>query len=58
MFSILVVEDDAALNRMICAKLAKAQGLDAIHDNLHEIARDEARHGRGFEGLFNRYFKK
>ena len=38
------------------AKLAKAQGLDAIHDTVHEMARDEARHGKGFEGLLKRYF--
>ena len=40
------------------AKLAKAQNLDAIHDTVHEMARDEARHGQGFQGLYNRYFKK
>ena len=40
------------------AKNAKAQNLDAIHDTVHEMAKDEARHGKGFEGLFNRYFKK
>ena len=40
------------------AKRAKELNLDAIHDTVHEMARDEARHGRGFEGLFNRYFKK
>ena len=38
------------------AKLAKEQGLDAIHDTVHEMARDEARHGKGFEGLLKRYF--
>ncbi len=38
------------------AKLAKAQNLDAIHDTVHEMARDEARHGKGFEGLLRRYF--
>ena len=38
------------------AKLAKAQNLDAIHDTVHEMARDEARHGKGFEGLLKRYF--
>ena len=32
--------------------------LDAIHDTVHEMAKDEARHGKGFEGLYNRYFKK
>ena len=38
------------------ARLAKAQNLDAIHDAVHEIARDEARHGQAFAGLLNRYF--
>lgn len=38
------------------AALAKQQGLDAIHDSVHEMARDEARHGKGFEGLLKRYF--
>ena len=40
------------------AKRAKAANLDAIHDTVHEMAKDEARHGKGFEGLYNRYFKK
>ena len=39
------------------AKLAKQQNLDAIHDTVHEMCKDEARHGKGFEGLYNRYFK-
>ena len=38
------------------AELAKADNLDAIHDTVHEMARDEARHGRAFEGLLKRYF--
>ncbi|GHT14450.1 rubrerythrin [Bacteroidia bacterium] len=38
------------------ATLAKQQNLDAIHDTVHEMAKDEARHGKGFEGLYNRYF--
>ncbi len=38
------------------AKLAKQQNLDAIHDTVHEMARDEARHGKAFEGLLKRYF--
>lgn len=37
--------------------LAKQQNLDAIHDTVHEMAKDEARHGKGFEGLYKRYFK-
>ena len=40
------------------AKLAKKYNLDAIHDTVHEMARDEARHGKAFEGLLNRYFGK
>ena len=40
------------------ATLAKQQNLDAIHDTVHEMAKDEARHGKGFEGLYNRYFKQ
>ena len=39
------------------AKRAKAANLDAIHDTVHEMARDEARHGKAFEGLLKRYFK-
>ena len=39
------------------AKAAKAAGLDAIHDTVHEMAKDEARHGAGFAGLLKRYFK-
>ena len=39
------------------AKRAKAANLDAIHDTVHEMARDEARHGKAFKGLLERYFK-
>ena len=39
------------------ATLAKKLNLDAIHDTVHEMCKDEARHGKGFEGLYNRYFK-
>ena len=38
------------------ATLAKKLNLDAIHDTVHEMCKDEARHGKGFEGLYNRYF--
>lgn len=38
------------------AKLAKELGYDAIHDTVHEMARDEARHGKAFKGLLERYF--
>ena len=37
---------------------AKKNGLDAIHDTVHEMARDEARHGRALKGLLDRYFGK
>ncbi|MCI6305531.1 MAG: NADH peroxidase, partial [Subdoligranulum sp.] len=39
------------------AKKAKQLNLDAIHDTVHEMARDEARHGKALEGMLNRYFK-
>ena len=39
------------------AKVAKMNNLDAIHDTVHEMARDEARHGKALEGLLKRYFK-
>jgi rubrerythrin len=42
---------------MRIARLAKQQNLDAIHDTVHEMCKDEARHGAGFQGLFKRYFK-
>ncbi len=50
-------ENGATAGKMELAKMAKEQGLDAIHDTVHEMARDEARHGKAFEGLLNRYFK-
>ncbi len=51
-------ENGATLGKTDLAKRAKALNLDAIHDTVHEMARDEARHGKAFEGLYNRYFKK
>ncbi len=51
-------ENGATMGKTDLAKRAKALGLDAIHDTVHEMARDEARHGKAFEGLYNRYFKK
>ncbi len=39
------------------ARVAKKYGLDAIHDTVHEMARDEARHGKALKGLLDRYFK-
>ena len=49
-------ECGACAGKMEIAKKAKALNLDAIHDTVHEMAKDEARHGRGFEGLLKRYF--
>ncbi len=49
-------ENGATHGKTELAKLAKELGLDAIHDTVHEMARDEARHGKAFEGLLNRYF--
>ena len=51
-------ENGATLGKFELAKRAKEENLDAIHDTVHEMARDEARHGRAFEGLLNRYFGK
>ena len=50
-------ENGATAGKMDIAKMAKEQGLDAIHDTVHEMARDEARHGKAFKGLLERYFK-
>ena len=49
-------ENGATAGKFELAKMAKAQNLDAIHDTVHEMARDEARHGKAFEGLLKRYF--
>ena len=49
-------ENGATAGKMEIAKLAKELGLDAIHDTVHEMARDEARHGKAFKGLLERYF--
>ncbi|HIS94061.1 MAG TPA: NADH peroxidase [Candidatus Alectryocaccomicrobium excrementavium] len=51
-------ENGATAGKFDLAKLAKELNLDAIHDTVHEMAKDEARHGRAFEGLLNRYFGK
>ena len=50
-------ESGACAGKMELAKKAKALNLDAIHDTVHEMAKDEARHGRGMQGLLDRYFK-
>lgn len=49
-------ENGATAGKTDLAKRAKALNLDAIHDTVHEMARDEARHGRAFQGLLKRYF--
>ena len=50
-------ENGATAGKTDLAKRAKAANLDAIHDTVHEMARDEARHGKAFKGLHDRYFK-
>ena len=49
-------ENGATAGKFDLAKRAKALNLDAIHDTVHEMARDEARHGKAFELLLKRYF--
>ena len=49
-------ENGATQGKFDLAKRAKELNLDAIHDTVHEMARDEARHGKAFEGLLKRYF--
>ena len=51
-------ENGATAGKTDLAKRAKAANLDAIHDTVHEMARDEARHGKAFKGLHDRYFGK
>ena len=51
-------ENGATAGKFELAKLAKELNLDAIHDTVHEMARDEARHGKAFAGLLARYFGK
>ena len=50
-------EYGATAGKFDLAACAKKNGLDAIHDTVHEMARDEARHGKALEGLLKRYFK-
>ena len=50
-------ENGATAGKFALAKLAKQYNLDAIHDTVHEMARDEARHGKAFKGLLERFFK-
>ena len=49
-------ENGATAGKFDLAKMAKQHNLDAIHDTVHEMAKDEARHGRAFKGLLERYF--
>jgi len=49
-------EHGACEGKLALAKRAKELGFDAIHDTVHEMAKDEARHGSGFDGLLKRYF--
>ena len=49
-------ENGATAGKTDLAKRAKEAGLDAIHDTVHEMARDEARHGKALKGLLDRYF--
>ena len=51
-------ESGACEDKMRLARIAKEQNLDAVHDTVHEMAKDEARHGAGFQGLYKRYFGK
>ena len=53
----VAAENGATSGKFELAKMAKELNLDAIHDTVHEMARDEARHGKAFEGLLARYFK-
>ena len=49
-------EKGACAEKFEFAKMAKAEGNDTLHDTIHEMAKDEARHGKGFDGLLKRYF--
>jgi len=50
-------ESGACLGKKKLATRAKELNLDAIHDTVHEMAKDEARHGCGFAGLLKRFFQ-
>lgn len=52
----VAAENGANAGKTDLAKRAKAANLDAIHDTVHEMAKDEARHGKAFDGLLKRYF--
>ena len=52
----IAAENGATSGKFDLARRAKEANLDAIHDTVHEMAKDEARHGRAFKGLYDRYF--
>lgn len=52
----VMAEHGATQGKKDLAVMAKQQNLDAIHDTVHEMCKDEARHGKGFQGLLERYF--
>lgn len=54
----IAAERGACEDKFRIAKNAKAAGMDATHDTVHEMAKDEARHCAGFMGLYKRYFEK
>ena len=54
----VAAENGATSGKFDLARLAKKLDLDAIHDTVHEMAKDEARHGRAFQGFLDRYFAK
>ena len=53
----VAAEAGATEGKLALAKRAKELGYDAIHDTVHEMCKDEARHGSAFQGLLGRYFK-
>lgn len=53
----VAAENGATAGKTALAKKCKELNLDALHDSIHEMARDEARHGKAFKGLLDRYFK-
>ena len=53
----VAAENGATAGKLDLAKRAKAANLESNHDTVHEMARDEARHGKAFQGILDRYFK-
>lgn len=53
----MAAEKAASADKFEAAKIAKMNNLDALHDSIHEMARDEARHAAGFMGIYKRYFQ-